>query len=201
MPEFKTKEEYEKWKAERLRMLKDPIEKFKSKTKHMDEVSRLLSRKEVKELPNILWEDEELEKLVQGRYGKGFGILAATNKRLIFVDKGFLVGLRVEDFPYDKITSIQYETGLFFGKVTIFSSGNKAEIDNINKIYVRDFAEYIRARITTIKEPVNMPTQRVDNSQDVITQIERLAKLKKDGILSEDEFIEQKKKLLKKDDS
>ena len=37
--------------------------------------------------------------------------------------KGFIFGLKVEDFPYDKISSIQYETGLIFGKLTIFTSG------------------------------------------------------------------------------
>ena len=116
-----------------------------------------MGRKEIKELPSILWEDENIERLVQGFYNGGLGILVATNKRLIFVDKGLVYGLKVEDFPYDKITSIQYKTGLLMGEITIFASGNKADISNIEKKQTRTFAEYTRARITASKEHASMP--------------------------------------------
>jgi hypothetical protein len=56
------------------------------------------------ELPSILWKDEHIERLVQGSYGGGTGLLVSTNKRLVFVDKG-MTKLKVEDFPYDKISS------------------------------------------------------------------------------------------------
>ena len=56
------------------------------------------ARREVKELPKILWDDEEVLDLVQGFYNNGTGILVATQKRLLFVDKGLLGGLKVEFF-------------------------------------------------------------------------------------------------------
>ena len=99
------------------------LEEIKTQIQHIDGVSKLLGRKEIKELPNILWEDEIVEKMVQGQYNTGIGILVATNKRLLFVDKGLIYGLHVEDFPYDKITSIQYKTGLLYGEIKIFASG------------------------------------------------------------------------------
>ena len=52
--------------------------------------------------------------------------LVATNKRLIFVDKGFVVGLKVEDFPYDKISSIQYETGILMGTASHLCIGQQS---------------------------------------------------------------------------
>lgn len=65
----------------------------------LDVGSKLRARREIKELPQILWEDEALEKLVQGKYNDNRGILVATNKRLIFIDKAMLGSrLRVEDF-------------------------------------------------------------------------------------------------------
>ena len=81
----------------------------------------LFAPREINELPKILWADEHVEKAVSGSYESGNGLLAATNKRLIFFDVGFS-GSRVEDFPYDKITSIQYKTGIVCGEITIFSS-------------------------------------------------------------------------------
>lgn len=171
------------------------LEEIKKQIQHLDGVSRLFGRKEIKELPNILWEDEIVEKMVQGYYGCGQGILVATNKRLLFVDKGLIYGLRVEDFPHGKITSIQYKTGLVFGTITIFTSGNKADIEQIDKKQARDFAEYVRARISGAKEHASIPKNK-PSSDDVITQLEKLAKLKEQGILSEEELSSQKKNIL-----
>ena len=173
------------------------LDEIKAQIQNLDSASKLLGVKEIKQLPSILWEDEVVEKLVQGIYGSGYGILVATNKRLIFVDKGWIYGLRVEDFPYDKITSIQYETGVFYGEIKIFASGNKADITQISKKQARDFAEYVRARISSVKEHASAPEAPEQTfSGDVIAQLERLAELKEHGILSEEEFLTQKKKIL-----
>src|SRR5665647_2412271 len=140
-----------------------------------------MAPRELKELPSILWEDENVEKWVQGYYEKGTGILVATNKRLIFLDKG-LVGLRVEDFPYDKITSLQYKTGFVLGEITVFASGNKSEIKNIQKAEVGPFAEYVRARITAVSQhasapvtpPPTAPATPPPPQEDMISKLERL---------------------------
>ena len=162
-----------------------------------------LGRKEIKELPNILWGEEMVENIIQGTYNNGNGILVATNHRLVFVDKGIFYGLKVEDFPYDKISSIQYETGILLGKLTIFTSGNKAVIDNVVKASVRTFGDSVRAKISAPK--LNTSTQNVINvhspsapqdNSNVVEQLERLAKLKEQGILTEEEFAGQKKKIL-----
>ena len=155
----------------------------------------MLFRSEIKELPSILWEDEKVEKITSGMYNNGNGILVATNKRLIFVDKGMLYGLRVEDFPYEKITSIQYEIGLLMGKITIFASGNRADITHAGKASVRGFSEHVRARITPASNSV-APAKAEDKQDDFIAKLERLADLKKQGILTEEEFLQQKSRIL-----
>lgn len=108
------------------------LEEIEMQISYLDGCSKLLGRKEIKELPNILWEDEKIEKLW---------------------------GLRVEDFPYDKVTSIQHETGMLLGKITIFASGNKAVIDQVDKQQARNIYEYVRARITSTKEHVSFQEQ------------------------------------------
>jgi len=164
--------------------------------KSLTGMEKLLGRKEIKELPSILWEDELPEKIVQGLYNNGNGILVATNKRLIFVDKG-VFSLKVEDFPYDKISSFQYSTGMLMGGIEIYASGNKAEIKSIAKDQVKPFCEYVRARITKTSPHASMPQAPVAATKDsVIDQLERLAKLKDQGILTDEEFKEQKQKIL-----
>lgn len=185
--------------------------------------SRFMPRKEIKELPNVLAADERVEQLTPGFYNGGIGLLVATNRRLIFVDKGMLYGLRVEDFHYDRISSIQYKTGLLLGEITIFSSGNRAEIGQVEKSMVRQFGEYVRAKIgnptprTAAPPPLpsaatgapaagaggpqqthaphSTPPSGADDA--IISKLERLAALKAQGILTEQEFLEQKARILR----
>ena len=203
--------------------------------------SRFIPRKEVKELPNVLGPDERVEQLTPGFYNGGLGLLVATNRRLIFLDKGMLYGLRVEDFHYDRISSIQYKAGLLLGEITIFASGNRAEISQVEKQMVRQFGDYVRSRVDRPPplpapplpaQPVPPPSAQVSASANsapttlpmsayappaamppltpaatlpvpadaddmIISKLERLAALKQQGILTEQEFLEQKARILR----
>lgn len=154
-------------------------------------IKYLLNKKETKSLHKILAPEECIDNMVEGWYNDSTGILVSTNRRLLFVDKGLIYGLKVEDFPLDKISSIQYETGLMFGKIKIYTSGNMAEIKNVNKSYTRLFAEFVRDKLskTNIAE-INSP------QPSMLDQLEKLAKLRDNGIITIEEFGEQKKKIL-----
>ena len=172
----------------RLDEIKRQIQNLK-----ISNVSNFLGSKEINALPNLLAESEIVDNIAQGTYSNGQGILVSTNRRLVFIDKGLLYGLKVEDFPLDKITTIQYETGLLLGEIKIHTSGNIAKIDNVEKTTARSFAEFVRNKLSQPKETIAQSTQ-----PNVLDQLEKLAKLKDNGIISEEEFIEQKKKLLEK---
>lgn len=174
----------------RLNEIKNQIQELK-----LSGVSNFLGRREINELPSILAPTEIIDNLAQGTYNKGQGILVSTNKRLLFIDKGMLYGLKIEDFPLDKITSIQYETGLLLGGIKIHTSGNNAKIENVEKASARSFAEFVRDKLS---QPNDNPTTTIVSEPNVLDQLEKLAKLKENGILSNEEFNEQKKKLLDK---
>lgn len=174
----------------RLDEIKENIKGLK-----LDGISNFFGRREINELPKILAPNEVIDNLAQGAYNKGQGILVSTNRRLLFVDKGFLYGLKVEDFPLDKITSIQYETGLVTGEIRIHTAGNIAKIDNVFKASAKSFAEFVRNKLAQPKETLNTT---VAAKPDVLDQLEKLARLKENGILSDDEFNEQKKKMLER---
>lgn len=157
--------------------------------------SALFGRKEIAELPAIIPEGEEIFGLVQGVYNGGQGILVATDRRLLFVDKGLLYGLKVEDFGLDKVTSIQIETGLIFADIKIMASGNIAKITNVEKTGGRAFCEKVRAKLSEPKASA-APVTVVHQQVDVADQLGKLAALKDQGILTQEEFDAQKKKLL-----
>jgi hypothetical protein len=165
--------------------------------KNLSGGEKFLGRGEIKALPSILWEDELPEKIVQGLYNNGNGILVATNKRLVFVDKG-LMSLKVEDFPYDKITSIQYSTGILMGGIDIFASGNKAEIKNVTKDQVKPFAEYVRARITGASAHASAPAspQTVSQDGDPVKKLKQIKEMLDMGLISQAEYDSKKAELL-----
>lgn len=157
--------------------------------------SKYLGKREINKLPELLWENEEFETLIQGVYNDGFGILCATNRRLIFIDKKIFFGIKIEDFSYDKISSISYETGLIHGKIKIYASGNQAELKQATKAFVKEFVDHVRSKLTdSVKH--KMGSEKQNQSIDKISALERLAKLKKDGILSEEEFQREKQAIL-----
>lgn len=175
------------------------LDEVRSALSGLDGVSSFMGKREINELPNILWENELPEQVIQGNYNNRNGILVCTNSRLIFVDKG-LVGLKVEDFPLNNISSIQYETGMLLGKITIFASGNRAEIRNVDKNRVRNFAEYVRAKISNENKQQAAPESPAQPQQakddEIIVKLERLMTLREQGILTDEELAEQKARIL-----
>ena len=175
------------------------LEEVRTQIQSLEHGDRLLAFREIRELPNILSEDERIEKMVQGFYNNSQGVLVATNKRVMFVDKGLIYGVRVEDFAYNQITSIEYKTGMMFGTITIYAPGNRAVISQLVKGLTKDFGDYVRARIPGAVPHASAAvptTQHAAPPDDFITQLERLADLKERGVLTEEEFTAQKKRIL-----
>ena len=100
---------------------------------------------ELKDLPEVLHETESLRGIARGLYTNQSGLLLATNERVIFYDKGRQWGSHVEEFRYDKITSIEYATGQTGGTITINTTNNPAKIEMVPNIYCKPFVEAVRA--------------------------------------------------------
>ena len=85
---------------------------------------------------------------------------------------------------------------MMFGKITIFTSGNRAEIKRIDKSQVRLFAEGVRDKISGGQSKPVADKPAVDSEDDALAQLERLGALKKKGVITKKEFDEKKKQLL-----
>lgn len=153
----------------------------------------IFARKEIHELPDILSEDERIVYLVEGRnkVTKHHIILVATDRRIIFVDKEFLYGLKMEDFSYNKVSSIQYETALMLASIDIHIADNILEIDGVGKYDAELFCEKVR---DFMSHPEGYFEKR--DEPTILDQLEQLGRLKDNGILSDEEFLSQKRKLL-----
>lgn len=169
------------------------LAEIQNRVKTLDGHETFYFKSEIKELPKILSSDENIESIIAGEHNGLKGILVATESRLIFVNKLFF-GAKVEDFAYDKINSIEYETRFIHGKITIHISGKKATIDDVLKNYTRSFVELVREKIKSNQKEKQEPAST--NSIDIADQLERLVKLRQQGFLTDEEFIHQKRKFL-----
>ncbi len=92
------------------------------------------SGREVKRLHQHLWENEDVDSICVGTYGRGQGLLVLTNRRLFFLHLGAVRGTTEEDFPFAKISSVKWSSGIISGTVTVSLAGNsEAEIRNVNR--------------------------------------------------------------------
>ena len=168
-------------------------ESINAALRRIDGYSRFLSRGEIKELPFILWEDELPEMLAEGSYHDGRGLLVATDRRLIFIDKGLFGQLKVEDFGYDRITSIESKTGLMSGSIVIYASGNREQIDAVAKQNVNSLASYIRNKI---HNPNPAPPTPPAGAVSAAEELARYSVLLNNGVITQEEFDSVKARLL-----
>ncbi|GAB3244467.1 PH domain-containing protein [Arthrobacter pigmenti] len=155
------------------------------------------SGRELKKLESHLWEGEMVHSIGAGAYGGGIGLLALTDRRLLFLKDGIMSQVS-EDFPFDKISSIQWHAGMIQGSITVFVSGNKAEIRSVAKDTGQAIVDTIRERISTssIRTPKTEAFTPPPPSDDIIDQIKQLGELRDAGILTENEFSTKKAELL-----
>lgn len=121
------------------------------------------------------------------------GIFIATEKRVVFYAKK-MFGYDMEVFPYTNISSIEVSKGFMGHSINLFASGNKVKMKWINHGDVAKFIEIVKERIQ--KKDASSQVAAAVDTPDVADQIAKLASLKEQGILTEEEFSAKKKQLL-----
>jgi hypothetical protein len=167
--------------------------------KAMGKVNIGAAKKEVEELPNILHDTEELLYMTSGFFNGSTWLIVSTSERVIFLDKGMVCGLKQLETPLDKINSISQSTGFVYGEISIWDGSSKMQIKNCIKTAVKPFVDSVNSAIKKVKEqnrPIIQQTIQTNNEDDMVSKIERLAKLKEQGILTEEEFLQSKAKIL-----
>jgi len=159
--------------------------------------STLGSKREIQRLPEVLWEGETVEMLATGQYGGGAGLIAMTNLRLIFYKNG-IMSQTVEDFPYGKISSVQWQGGMLMGTLTVYTSGNRADIKNMPKDQGKVLADALRMHIAQGTAPGTAPAAPAapSGAQDVASRLSTLDQLRGQGVISDQEYQERRARIL-----
>lgn len=106
---------------------------------------------EIRELSQILMDNEKIITAVTGRYFGGFALLVATDHRLLLIDKKVLF-LTVDDIRYDMISEIDFNSRLFDSTIHIFTVNKQHSFTSLKgKKLLRELVGYIQQRITEIR--------------------------------------------------
>lgn len=176
---------------------------------------------EIEKIEKILNPDEKVLLVArQSRFMPGGSALTpnnviATDRRVIIRDP-YMLGLKSEliDIPYDVITSVKLQKGIFtstilFKAPTLVNKTKLGLIDEnisgeddqeglieaLSKDKAEELLEIIRRRMKASSDGESMSNIV---TMSVADEIEKLSKLKQDGILSESEFQKMKQQLLEK---
>ena len=128
-------------------------------------------------------------------------LITLTNRRVIFLDKGMIYGLKHIDVNLKDIVSVGGKTGLIFGDILISTSGQNYSIKQVSKSSVVPFINLINetrdnphSSIPTNAQPHSSTSEKPFD--DAISKLERLAELKENGVLTDEEFQQQKQRVL-----
>ncbi|CAB3678035.1 MAG: PH domain-containing protein [Achromobacter pulmonis] len=169
-----------------------------------DEIAReigddqFFTKKELNHLPHVLYDDEEILAFTSGMMNNNTWLITLTDKRIIFLDKGLIYGLRQTAIDLDKVNAVSGETGLMFGNIAIQDSAGSYQIRNVWKKTVMRFANRVQEAIEARKARfMQQPAAKAAvPDDDIIAKLERLASLRDRGILTDAEFAEQKARIL-----
>ena len=121
------------------------------------------------------------------------GVFLVTQKRVVFFGKK-MFGYDMESFPLAKVSAIEMSKGLMGKSITLKMSGNDAKMKWINDGNPEELVNYVREHMgeNTTPSPPSPATE------DIPGQIQKLAELRDNGILTEEEFASKKMDLLAK---
>jgi len=135
---------------------------------------RFFTSKELNYLQKVLMECEQVLAFASGLMDGNTWLIVLTDKRIIFLDKGLVYGLKQVVIDLDRVNSVAGNTGLLFGKIMITDGARERKIENVWKKTVRPFTNKVQEAIEARKIYLSpMPMARAN----VIGSVSKVANL------------------------
>jgi hypothetical protein len=168
----------------------------KDQLDNLDSKRRLGVGKELNHLHEIINDGEKILGHTRGFFEGSTWLICVTDRRLLFVDKGMVSGMKSTEIPLDSVGSVNYETKMAGGNITVNAAGTEKKIGKMKKADVKDIANLVSEAAAKMKKQDAAPAAAAAPAVSAMDELKKLAELKEAGVLSEEEFNEQKAKLL-----
>lgn len=161
--------------------------------------AKIGSNREIRKLEEYLAPGESVRRIAAGHYANGQGLLALTDRRLFFLKDG-IISKTSEDFPFGRVTSVGWRSGMVHGTVVIFANGNEAKIGSVykddGKALVEDARQVIDTPAHATAPPAALAPAPAPASEDIMGRLRQLAELRDAGVITGDDFDAKKTELL-----
>ena len=157
---------------------------------------QFFTKKELHHLPEVLQDGEQILSFSSGIVDANTWLITLTDRRILFLDKGMIFGLKQKSIPLNKINAVSGSTGLIFGKITITDGANDTQITNVWKKTLKPFTNRVQEAIEDFTKPKQPSLPSTENNSDPYEKLEKLATLRDKGVLTDTEFESEKQKIL-----
>lgn len=175
------------------------LEKIKEQLKKANVTDTFGTKKEIKALPEILSDDEEIKYATSGFLEENTVLVVCTDERIVFIDKGFIYGIKSTEIPLDMVNGVSYSKGMVFGSIAIVNGAINTRIEKVNKETAPIMVDAIKKAAAQHKQQIynfEADKQNVNASEDIVEQLRKLKPLIDEGIITEEEFAAKKKQIL-----
>ncbi|WP_276732412.1 SHOCT domain-containing protein [Chryseobacterium carnipullorum] len=159
----------------------------------------MFTKGEIKELPRILAVDEVIIAATDAQFLKTVdaGILLVTPKRMVSVSKAMFAPVKVNAYSNENITEVSFVSNPISPVIKIHTEDRVVEFECFcDRLDAERFYGFISKIYNQVKVEKQIAPTKEAASALIFEQLEKLGKLRENGILTEEEFTEQKKKLL-----
>ncbi|MFF0304041.1 PH domain-containing protein [Streptomyces sp. NPDC001651] len=153
-------------------------------------VASLGVRHAVRRLPEVLSEGETVQLLATGAHGRGTGVLVMTDRRLLLYGHGLLTRT-VQEFPYDRISSVQWTGGLLTGTLRVVAAGGGTELRQVPRDQGTAFADLLGHRLAADGPPAP------GSAGHVAARLAALDGLRASGAITDQEYRDRRAEILK----
>ena len=135
---------------------------------------RFWGRAELRELANVLLPGEVVMHCVNGSYEGGFALLAATDQRVLLVDKKPMY-LTLEDVRFDMITEIDFNHRMMNANVFICTPNKSLRFIAYNHGRLRKLFHYVQTRVAEIRQHYTMLQSQPTTQQPALPPAAQVA--------------------------
>lgn len=127
----------------------------------------LLYRAEHRELPHILFDQEQIINVINGTYSGGLAILCATDKRILLVDKKPFY-MTMEDVRYDMISDVMFNNRLLNSTLLLGTMHKSITFKSFNQTRIRNFTSFVQQKVMEVRTSHHMyPTTEQAMQQQI----------------------------------
>lgn len=159
----------------------------------------IFTKGEIKELPRILSANERIIAATDAQLLKSLdaGVLLVTHQRILSVSKGMFSNVIVNEYLNETIKGVSIINNPLSPVIKLHTEDKIVEFECFcDREDAERFYSFIKEIYNKAKPGDKIAEEVKASSEAIFSQLEKLGKLRESGILTEQEFTEQKKKLL-----